>query len=60
MKLRALQQATWVVFDEVGGPIDFYTNQDEAHARAKERGASRLIVYVAQVAVTNDSAQWRR
>ena len=38
--------------------MTYHHTQDEAHATAKERGAGQTIVYVAQILVTNDSAQW--
>ena len=49
----------WIVADEVGGPVTYHQTQDEAYAAAKTRGEG-LIVYVAQIMVTNDSAQWAR
>lgn len=60
MKLRGIKStsARWIVIDEIGGPVTFHATQDEAHAAAKERGASRTIVYVARILLTNDSAQW--
>lgn len=60
MKLRPIKKTSprWIVVDEVGGPVTYHQTQDEAYASAKERGAGRLIVYVAQVLFTNDSAQW--
>jgi len=48
----------WVVVDEVGGPVTYHQTQEEAHAAAKERGAGRTIIYMAQILLTNDSAQW--
>ena len=60
MKLRGIKKTSprWIVVDEIGGPVTYHHTQDEAHAAAKERGAGQTIVYVAQILVTNDSAQW--
>jgi len=62
MKLLRIQKTSprWVVIDEIGGPVTYHATQEEAHAVAKERGAGRTIVYVAQILLTNDSAQWAR
>ena len=62
MKLRSIKKNSprWIVVDEVGGPVTYHQTQDEAHTEAKERGASRTIVYVAQILLTNDSAQWKK
>jgi hypothetical protein len=62
MKLLRIQKTSprWVVIDEIGGPVTYHATQEEAHAVAKERGASRTIVYVAQILLTNDSAQWAK
>ena len=62
MKLRGIRKDSprWIVVDEIGGPVTYHQTQDEAHAAAKERGASRTIVYVAQILLTSDSAQWRK
>lgn len=49
----------WIVADEVGGPVTYHQTQDEAYASAKERGDGPII-YVAQIMVTNDPAQWAR
>lgn len=49
----------WIVADEVGGPVTYHQTQDEAYAAAKERGDGPII-YVAQIMVTNDLAQWAR
>jgi hypothetical protein len=60
VKLRGIKKTSprWVVIDEIGGPVTYHHTQDEAHAAARERGAGRTIVYVAQILVTNDPAQW--
>lgn len=60
MKLRPIKKSSprWIVVDEIGGPVTYHQTQDEAHAAAKERGAGRTIVYVAQILSTNDPAQW--
>ena len=62
MKLRSIKKDAprWIVCDEIGGPVTYHQTQDEAHAEAKERGAGRTIVYVAQILLTNDSAQWKK
>ena len=62
MRLRNIKKDSlrWIVVDEVGGPVTYHQTQDEAHAAAKERGASQTIVYVAQILLTNDSAQWKK
>ena len=62
MRLRNIKKDSprWIVVDEVGGPVTYHQTQDEAHAAAKERGAGRAIVYVAQILLTNDSAQWKK
>ena len=62
MKLRCIKKDSprWIVCDEVGGTVTYHQTQDEAHAEAKERGARRTIVYVAQILLTNDSAQWKK
>lgn len=61
MKLRNIKKDSprWIVVDEIGGPVTYHHTQDEAHTAAKERGAGRTIVYVAEILLTNDSAQWR-
>ena len=48
-----------LVFDEIGGPVSFHFTQEDAHAVAKEAGAGRTIIYLAQILLTNDSAQWK-
>lgn len=60
MTLRRINKTSpcWVVFDEIGGHVEFHATQEEAHATGKERGSGRTIVYVAQILLTNDSAQW--
>lgn len=60
MKLHNISKTSpcWVVFDEIGGHVEFHATPEEAHAAAKERGAGRTIIYVAQILLTNDSAQW--
>ena len=60
MKLHGIKKTSprWIVVDEIGGPVSYHQTQDEAHAAAKERGAGRKIVYVAQILLTNDPAQW--
>lgn len=60
MKLRGIKKTSprWIVLDEVGGPVTYHHTQDEALAAGRERGAGRVIVYVAQILLTNDSAQW--
>ena len=60
MKLRGIKKTSprWIVVDEVGGPVTYHQTQDEALAAARERGAGRTIVYVAQIFMTNDPAQW--
>lgn len=60
MKLRPIKKTSprWIVVDEIGGPVTYHQTQDEAHAEAKERGAGRTIIYVAQIVLTSDSAQW--
>ena len=62
MKLRGIKKDSprWIVVDEIGGPVTYHHTQDEAHVAAKERGANQTIVYVAQIMLTNDSAQWRK
>ena len=60
MTLRPINKTSpcWIVFNEIGGHVEFHTTQEEAHASATERGSGRTIVYVAQILLTNDSAQW--
>ena len=60
MKLRGIKKTSpcWIVVDEIGGPVTYHQTQDEALAMARERGAGRMIVYVARILLTNDSAQW--
>jgi hypothetical protein len=60
VKLRGITKDSprWIVLDEIGGPVTFHQTQDEAHAVAKERGAGRVNIYVAQILLTNDPAQW--
>ena len=62
MRLRGIAKSSprWVVVDEVGGPVTYHHTQDEAHVAAKKRGANQTIVYVAQIFLTNDPAQWRK
>jgi hypothetical protein len=62
VKLRGIKSTSprWIVVDEIGGPVTYHATQDEAHAVAKERGDGQQIVYVAQILLTNDSAQWAR
>jgi len=60
MRFRPIKKRSprWIVVDEIGGPVTYHQTQDEAYAAAKERGAGRTIVYVAQIMATNDPAQW--
>jgi hypothetical protein len=60
MTLRHINKTSpcWVVFDEIGGHVEFHVTQKEAHTAGKERGSGRTIIYVAQILLTNDSAQW--
>jgi hypothetical protein len=61
MSLRSIKKSSprWIVVDEIGGPVTYHRTQEEAHAAAKRRDG-RTIVYVAQIFLTNDSAQWVR
>lgn len=62
MKLRGIKSTSprWIVVDEIDGPVTYHQTQDEAVAEAKKRGADDVIIYVAQILLTNDPAQWRK